>query len=1042
MNWIILGVCVVILIIIVTVYIFIPRREINIERYTLTSIDDDILKMLMRRIYPKWSVFLTFSDENPSTINKYLEGTEWEIVGAGSLISGYRGNDVSTNVIIDSSVTTFTKGTTYGIKDEAGLKIMSNIVNNSTANSGEGCEFYLLNDIEISAIHTIGDSTHPFQGKFYGNSHLIKLISSCDSTGGLFGNVGYDSIISGLVFTTDNNSELTITPNNVSYAGALCDYCEGLIVYSFNYVKIKFVFSEYLTVFCGGICGHSETGTILNCRVFSSIVLETTNRGVCGGVCGEAIHTYISSCVFQGTIDVQSDSNAYMVGNIIGASTCGYCVNCYGVYKGVIDTDNNIGTNANNETVTEYDPESSADNGIIGQTVLKREHIKPHTHTVYINKKDPNGNTHTHNVYPDELYHVGSGSATSTYAYDSNDINAKESTEPSISENHTHTFDIKEEGDNKPHSHSFDLKTIPSITVKAWIRTDSNGYNDVLSTDTTIDENNEWIGACLDKLFPKGTTLISTSKISQDFENLFNSSEWVWVNKNANNEFILGSARNDDKYAGVVSNVINSSVDESESSINSVVGHKLMIKELPAHNHGGGGVTGESNNTHYHQCYVLNSDNYIPSSGARDNNGTFSGWLRGTQSDLIKYKLNVSEEPSANHTHQVSLDKYGANGNQKPHRHLLNIRYLNVYVYTRGVSASSNKGVEINVEEVEDDEGEDIEVIYDEYDFILDKSISEFESGKSYGIDDESSLERLAELVNNGVSTSGIQFDIIKNFRISEFPCIGTSEHPFSGTFDGHNATLILKSTYVPSSNGCGLFSHVSSATISNITIKSVNADVFIDAEDIMYIGSICGYAKTSTIKNCSNYVKIISNESYIGGICGMNETKGSISGCNNYAEINGKNYVGGICGYVYSCDGTNKGLISGKGNYIGGIVGYTDMASRSYNYSTIIGKNTVGGIAGYCRAQANSNENNGDVYASGENAGGICGEIGYSNGTKEVHLYVQDNTNNGNIYCDKDAGGIYGYYYKTRYTYLHESNNINNGTVYSYPSSSSSSSS
>jgi len=117
---------------------------------------------------------------------------------------------------------------------------------------------------------------------------------------------------------------------------------------------------------------------------------------------------------------------------------------------------------------------------------------------------------------------------------------------------------------------------------------------------------------------------------------------------------------------------------------------------------------------------------------------------------------------------------------------------------------------------------------------------------------------------------------------------IGSSEEPFTGTFDGD---IYLISNLIINKQGNsykGLFGY-NKGTIKNVNITNVN----IVAGN--YIGAVAG-GNEGTITNVIVTGGKIKGNEYIGGIVG-NMIAGKISQCISNLNLNGNNIVGGIAG-------------------------------------------------------------------------------------------------------------------------------------------------
>ena len=179
---------------------------------------------------------------------------------------------------------------------------------------------------------------------------------------------------------------------------------------------------------------------------------------------------------------------------------------------------------------------------------------------------------------------------------------------------------------------------------------------------------------------------------------------------------------------------------------------------------------------------------------------------------------------------------------------------------------------------------------------------------------------------------------------------------PYSGTFDGNGHTISGLNVNYGDKNG-GLFCHVKSATIKNLTVAG--SVTYSSGDGIVY-GGIVGCANSSTIENCTNRCTVTGTW-YAGGIVGWS-VDSDIIGCANFGNISSPFRSGGICGEItgqvdaYGIDATirdcyNVGMVSGK--YAGGITGQSDsgnidiLIANCYNVGSLHGSTNTGEIIG-----------------------------------------------------------------------------------------------
>ena len=213
------------------------------------------------------------------------------------------------------------------------------------------------------------------------------------------------------------------------------------------------------------------------------------------------------------------------------------------------------------------------------------------------------------------------------------------------------------------------------------------------------------------------------------------------------------------------------------------------------------------------------------------------------------------------------------------------------------------------------------------------KDVTSFKIGTTYSLASAEDLVQLSNLVNSGVYTRNIDFQLIKDIDMSgvDFVAIGDETNKFKGNFDGQNfAIKNLKENSRKRYNG--LFGYIEDAKVKNINLENV------DLSCSVYAGGIAGYVYKSEITNCRATGNVTSGTA-AGGVVGTTHTNGSskIEGCffSGTVETSGSStFSGGIVG---DCSGIvlvsrcyAEGSIN-AGRASGGIIGATH-----YGYSNI----------------------------------------------------------------------------------------------------------
>ena len=151
--------------------------------------------------------------------------------------------------------------------------------------------------------------------------------------------------------------------------------------------------------------------------------------------------------------------------------------------------------------------------------------------------------------------------------------------------------------------------------------------------------------------------------------------------------------------------------------------------------------------------------------------------------------------------------------------------------------------------------------------------------------------------VNNGHDYSGDTVTMTADVTTAVTTMAGTSDHPFTGTFDGQGHTLTVNIN--GSVQGAAPFRYINGATIKNLKVEG-------NVTTTQHHGSgLVGFAwdGTNTIENCriSTHVTNTNAEAdnYIGGIVGHG--KGStvnILGCVYDGTLHSEGKVGGMLGW------------------------------------------------------------------------------------------------------------------------------------------------
>ena len=159
-----------------------------------------------------------------------------------------------------------------------------------------------------------------------------------------------------------------------------------------------------------------------------------------------------------------------------------------------------------------------------------------------------------------------------------------------------------------------------------------------------------------------------------------------------------------------------------------------------------------------------------------------------------------------------------------------------------------------------------------------------------YYIQRSTDWQALAQYVANGGDTEGKYFSQISD--INAAVPVGTSEHPFRGTYNGHGMTLNVSLT--SSDPCCAPFAYISSAMIRYVHVTgTVNGGIHCSG----MIGSISGTG--NRIYDCIVETSITTSGTHCGGMIGHGGTsETSIEGCVFSGSISGGIHVGVFWGW------------------------------------------------------------------------------------------------------------------------------------------------
>ena len=204
---------------------------------------------------------------------------------------------------------------------------------------------------------------------------------------------------------------------------------------------------------------------------------------------------------------------------------------------------------------------------------------------------------------------------------------------------------------------------------------------------------------------------------------------------------------------------------------------------------------------------------------------------------------------------------------------------------------------------------------------------------------------------------------------------IGTSETPFTGSYNGQGLSITGLWINRGSTDHTGLFGYTSEAEIHNLVIEDADitgansvgiligiADntevVSVNVSGVVYgndwVGGLAGRntGETGLISQSSAAVEITGIGVYTGGLVGFSDFSAIVSESFSTGTVDGEYAVGGLVGWHGGGSGINNSyssaVVSGNAE-VGGLVGRNDGAiMNSYSTGFVSGELGVGGLVGF----------------------------------------------------------------------------------------------
>ena len=266
-------------------------------------------------------------------------------------------------------------------------------------------------------------------------------------------------------------------------------------------------------------------------------------------------------------------------------------------------------------------------------------------------------------------------------------------------------------------------------------------------------------------------------------------------------------------------------------------------------------------------------------------------------------------------------------------------------------------------------------------------------------VDVEKDASANAKLMNDITVNTGVldaNKDLVSGSDLTEWEPIGTSDVPYTGTFDGKGYTISGLYFNNPTSYYVGLFGCIgANGKISNVGVL----DSYFQFRALG--GGVCGMNKNGELQNCSNSSTVICNmQDGTGGVCGYN-SKGTVRDCKNTGSARGKAPLGGVCGVnnsgiIENC--FNEGIVSVTVTSfgVGGVCGnnYSGKIKCSYNTASVSGQYNVGGVCGSTNHGTITNCFNEGTVSGQDAVGGVCGAN--FGGTTTNYYYLSNTATDG----------------------------------------------
>ena len=926
-----------------------------------------------------------------------------------------------------SSLTDFKAGDTYYLKDSADLNKLAELVN--SGKSTAGVKFILENNIDMSGVANFSP-IHNFEGKLYGNGHVIKnlTITSSEVSVALFSDfnpnavtiadIGFENItinasgshnhqyvgvLVGQICDGNNINNVYVSGGSINVLGTGTKQVGGLIGWSDLYgTTISNVYSEIDininggdVVYAGGLFGSvgagGYEGAVTNSYSNSKIVSNNvTQKQYIGGFAGEiyssgGISNILNSFSTGSIVNNSNPTESYIGGFTGEIDTTGYTLNFENVYSitdinssnGVnkafygIDTSDPTFDNDLNFVNTYYTSDYGLTNDVVsGLSAKTLSEMTNQSVMEGLGFTAANGWKYTNGLSPHFGNMTGSTGSTTTITHDAS-LSTTVGQLFGDSSNHTLTVD----GNNITFSSS---DTIADILDKLW--NDKKIYGSMVNGTISIDSNNDHVltGDLAQKLFGKSSV------------------DLVGSNDGANDAYTM-----------------ERSEDGSGGSTTTTTTHTLSAESYI------GDLFGDSNS----HTFTINGENITlgPDKTIQDLIDALKA--KGYQVSINDGKFLIGSNGYEDFTISGDLANkvLGKSGTGS----------INSDYQTKEVTLSTSSRME------------DIFWDADNHNFVINKTgagSTTITLGKNDTI--QTLIDKLrqngiaASIDSSGMMTfksnykwtaSGDLADLIT--QSSEMSMTTTNLYTYETeeleVYTGHQTvsqmlnsgqTLISGNRY-----------HIASvedlkalATFVNERgIDTTNIDFVLDGDiDLSSVTNFAPIGKAGNAFKGNFYgnghvisnLTIDSTEMYVGLFGYTSDATIRDIGLKN-VDVKGGQYTGALVGQAINnteiINAYSTGNVSSASDQIGGLVGdlKSSKISNSYSSANVSGKRNVGGLIGIINDSTVENSYaSGDVTASAYWAGGLAGSM--MNGGNIKNAYATGNVNAKNA---KGVGGLVG---------------------------------